>query len=603
MNRWRCSINHLLVVGIVTSLLITTSFWLRCGEDDGGEIQLSNTYNVAFALTEEDDDDIPDDPVVPSLPTDKSGDAVALQYREIDCRINGDRSIPCRLEGNEVFLPFSFINQYFEVYGKLDGGGAEQHFDWQHSYSRVYPPGDKYTPGGVFMSFEHYNVEVRDRVKCISGAEGVPVSTQWGAQGYFYPIQIAQYGLSHYSKFLTEDRPLTFTVEDAERGDITKWSVSGGGSVQNVLDTDTGSRTIEFQASELLSSPEVSVQFSSDFSLCFFLSFDIKFVNNGSVGVVLAVEGKSLQTFTIFYVRSDVLVSVKGSEIYYGIGTQAAWTSITRDIQTDFTKGINLKYRNKKKVSRAVLQRVVRADFYGWGYVDNVVLRSSHHLAQFFYAADWLVRHQDHRGGWAVAVTRKLADGRLELPPGWYSAMAQGQAMSVLVRAYLKTERGEYLDAALRSAALFDIPSSSGGVRATFLGRHPWYEEYPTTPSCFVLNGFVYSLIGLYDLKTVAALSSSSSSAAAASEPGRLFDEGMASLKTLLPLFDTGSGSIYDLRHFTLTGAAPNIARWDYHATHVNQLLLLSQIDDDPLFVSVSQRWIGYMNGKRSPHN
>lgn len=29
-------------------------------------------------------------------------------------------------------------------------------------------------------------------------------------------------------------------------------------------------------------------------------------------------------------------------------------------------------------------------------------------------------------------------------------------------------------------------------------------EEYPTTPSSFVLNGFMYSLIGLYDLKETA---------------------------------------------------------------------------------------------------
>lgn len=36
---------------------------------------------------------------------------------------------------------------------------------------------------------------------------GVPISTQWGPQGYFYPIQIAQYGLSHYSKNLTEKPP------------------------------------------------------------------------------------------------------------------------------------------------------------------------------------------------------------------------------------------------------------------------------------------------------------------------------------------------------------------------------------------------------------
>ena len=52
------------------------------------------------------------------------------------------------------------------------------------------------------MSFANYQVETRDRVKCVSAIEGVPISTQWSRQGYFYPIQIAQFGLSHYSKEL-----------------------------------------------------------------------------------------------------------------------------------------------------------------------------------------------------------------------------------------------------------------------------------------------------------------------------------------------------------------------------------------------------------------
>lgn len=60
----------------------------------------------------------------------------------------------------------------------------------------------------------------------------------------------------------------------------------------------------------------------------------------------------------------------------------------------------------------------------------------------------------------------------------------------------------------------------------------------------------------------------------------------MDSLKKLLTLFDTGSGSVYDLRHFSLA-SSPNIARWDYHVTHVNQLLLLATIDDDPIFSQV----------------
>ncbi len=31
---------------------------------------------------------------------------------------------------------------------------------------------------------------------------------------------------------------------------------------------------------------------------------------------------------------------------------------------------------------------------------------------------------------------------------------------------------------------------------AEFLGSLPWYEEYPTSPSTFILNGFIYSLLG-----------------------------------------------------------------------------------------------------------
>lgn len=45
------------------------------------------------------------------------------------------------------------------------------------------------------------------------------------------------------------------------------------------------------------------------------------------------------------------------------------------------------------------------------------------------------------------------------------------------------------------------IYPDTGGVRTYFPGGFVWYEEYPTTPSLFVLNGFIYSLLGLYDLK------------------------------------------------------------------------------------------------------
>lgn len=71
-----------------------------------------------------------------------------------------------------MYMPFSWMEKYFEVYGKVVQYDGYDRFEFQHSYSKVYAQREPYHPDGVFMSFEGYNVEVRDRVKCISGVEG-----------------------------------------------------------------------------------------------------------------------------------------------------------------------------------------------------------------------------------------------------------------------------------------------------------------------------------------------------------------------------------------------------------------------------------------------
>ncbi|KAL6461546.1 hypothetical protein MHYP_G00296900, partial [Metynnis hypsauchen] len=66
----------------------------------------------------------------------------------------------------------------------------------------------------------------------------VPLSTQWGPQGYFYAIQIAQYGLSHYSKNLTERSPHVEVYDTAEERDSrpSVWSVPRGCSLTRSYD-------------------------------------------------------------------------------------------------------------------------------------------------------------------------------------------------------------------------------------------------------------------------------------------------------------------------------------------------------------------------------
>ncbi|XP_034247978.1 D-glucuronyl C5-epimerase B [Thrips palmi] len=513
-------------------------------------------------------------------------------YEEIDCLINGDVALKCRKEGDEVYLPFSFIHKYFEVYGKLATYDGYERFEWSHSYSKVFYPKAKYEPWGVFMYFENYNVEVRERVKCLSATEGVPVSTQWESGGYYYPTQIAQFGLSHYSKNLTEPEPRRKVLEDGDR-DLAHWQASGSSTFTRTHDPEVNSVVIQFQTSV-----GGSISLKLDHVLDFVLMMDIKFLSMNSSVTVALQNRESRQLWRLHYVCSLQLIYTQDQDIFHGMACDdsAPWHTLIRDLVVDLQKGLLIQNRGKRKLPRSKL-KVVGIALRGWGKVDNVSLSTSEHLAHFYDAAQWFVKHQDpNTGGWANPVKRRVAAGMQDLEPGWYSAMGQGHAISVLARAYHHSGGDpQYLQAAINGLRPFRVPSDEGGVLASFLKKFPWYEEYPTKPASFVLNGFIYSLLGLYDLKTIAPPAQSK-------EASVLFEQGMVSLKNLLLLFDTGAGTSYDLRHFTL-GTAPNLARWDYHATHVNQLLLLATIDKDPLIEVTARRWIGYMNGKRAAHN
>lgn len=78
-------------------------------------------------------------------------------------------------------------------------------------------------------------------------------------------------------------------------------------------------------------------------------------------------------------------------------------------------------------------------------------------------------------GGWPNPVKRKLSEFA-ELKQGWYSAMGQGHAISLLARAYYHSKGDvRYLRAAIDGLKPFRIPSRQGGVLAKFLGKFDWF--------------------------------------------------------------------------------------------------------------------------------
>nr|ATU82814.1 secreted hypothetical protein [Pristhesancus plagipennis] len=542
-------------------LFLSVSIWTKCG----GEIPtFPRSYKDNQAKNKQN-----------TVGIEASG------FEEIDCHINGDYNVPCRKEGDEVYLPFSFIHKYFEVYGKMAIYDGYERFEWSHSYSKVYYPKGKYDPRGVFLYFENYNVEFRERVKCISATEGVPVSTQWESSGYYYPTQVAQFGLAHYSKNLTEPEPRIKILDDGINI-FGQWSEN--------LKTSRSAKALLFNTTE---GPRLHMPL--DHVLDFVLSVELmlKRSDNSSFTVVVQNREKN-EAWSLHYSCNSPIIYSKDQDVYHKINCdEGKWSQLVRDLLVDLQKGLSFQGKPKKKLLRSKY-KITSIIIEGSGKLANLSLATSRHLQQFYLAADWLVKHQDPKtGGWHNTVKRKGPHGMKDLQPGWLSAMGQGHGMSVLARAYHLSKRKEYLKAALLSVRPFHVPSSQGGVLALLMGVLPWYEEYPTQPSSFVLNGFIYSLIGLYDLITLIPKSH---------DAGALFEQGMNSLKRLLSLFDNGSGSNYDLRHLNL-GTAPNVARWDYHATHVNQLLLLATLDNSTILSSTAERWVGYMSGKRAPHN
>jgi heparosan-N-sulfate-glucuronate 5-epimerase len=85
------------------------------------------------------------------------------------------------------------------------------------------------------------------------------------------------------------------------------------------------------------------------------------------------------------------------------------------------------------------------------------------------------------------------------LPPGWLSAMAQGEAASLFVRLAHATDDETFAQGARDALAPLGLSVEQGGVSAP-LGRRPFPQEYPTTPPSHVLNGGIFALWGLYDV-------------------------------------------------------------------------------------------------------
>jgi heparosan-N-sulfate-glucuronate 5-epimerase len=188
----------------------------------------------------------------------------------------------------------------------------------------------------------------------------------------------------------------------------------------------------------------------------------------------------------------------------------------------------------------------------------------------------FLLERQRDNGGWAHDVPFPHT---YRLRPPWLSAMAQGEAASVLVRLHAETGDEAFADAARRALLPMSVPSEAGGVRAT-LGGGAFLEEYPTTPSSHVLNGAFFAVWGCYDVWK----------ALGDDAAGALFDETLGTLAANIERWDTGFWSRYDLYPHPIA----NVASSMYHVLHLSQLEATARIAPRPELAAALERWRGY---------
>ncbi|KAL3994132.1 D-glucuronyl C5-epimerase C-terminus family protein [Acanthocheilonema viteae] len=523
--------------------------------------------------------------------------------KEISCTVDNEKTYKCYEEEftNEVYFPFNaFLKKHFDVSGKIfkESNLMARHFEWLTSHARVrFPDFVNYDYRGAFGHFASYSVETRDRVRCISAQYGVPLSTQWSTTPYFYPIQIAQYALQHYSRF--KIAPLSVTFVKGATAEEWEDNTLGGDGFKLGFDEDANCTRVEINSDDhgvllpLDGDPAFSV-----LSFFWLADMDASF----TISLKLIYNQKIIQLHYVHNADEQCVSHDKKTsktDYNYSLGAKPnpnEWRWICRDLLVDAGRAL-ASTSNKKEIvllhpGDIVLDSII---FRGRSIIRDFKQRSSAHLEHFLIAADWLISNQDEYGGWSVPVERSIADKRLILPAGWHSAMAQGHALSVLTRAYVVTNDTKYMQVAKRALHLFKVDAAKGGVLNELFG-HPWFEEYPTTPGTFVLNGFLYSLIGLYDFAQV------SNSEDGENDSNTLFSVGLESLRIFLPLFDSGSGTFYDLRHLGLK-TAPNLARWDYHSVHIYLLKWLYIITKDEFFNETANRWASYAAGHRAKHN
>ena len=203
---------------------------------------------------------------------------------------------------------------------------------------------------------------------------------------------------------------------------------------------------------------------------------------------------------------------------------------------------------------------------YGLGCYDLYLeTGEDKYLRKMLFCADWAVNNQDDNGGYKTFSHI--------YPNHPYSAMANGEGVSLLIRAYKESGQEKYLVAAKRAVDFLLTPVEQGGV-AISTDDDLIFKEYTERP--IVMNGWIFSLWGLFDYVKLTG----------DEKVKYAYEKTLGTLERYLPHYDIGYWSRYDY--------SERLASPQYHNLHIDQLIVLYDLTSRETFKIYKEKFEKY---------
>ena len=207
---------------------------------------------------------------------------------------------------------------------------------------------------------------------------------------------------------------------------------------------------------------------------------------------------------------------------------------------------------------------------YGLGAYDTFLLQKDSDMRQLMLkCADWAVTNQQKDGGWSNFF--------YENPENPYSSMAQGEGVSLVLRAYQETSEEKYAEAAHRAINFMLHPIENGGA-TEYRGNEVFLHEFTDKP--VVLNGWIFSVFGLFDYCLTFAQP----------EVNKILERTIQTMANHLGDYDNGYWSMYNCEKM--------ITSPFYHSLHIAQMDAMYQISGMEVFRETKERWEKYQKSR-----